>query len=329
MRRIVMALAVLVGVLGLTGPGQAEVPGAPYTDTGCDEYSDAVARLYVAAFGRTPEADGFNFWLLEYSTARWTLSRMADFFVASAEFEARYGAVDDEGFVTQLYENVLGRQPDANGLAFWVGKLADGMERGTLLLRFSESPENIERSGTSDPILGDFNAGTSMPFSCDGPDVIELCDAYLFYLGFSQTGDLAAALGDDAPVGLLAAIETLNDPDADIEDIFAAQASLSGYVTPVCRTRWDRGLDPAASNTAAVGTFFLALTTGDEAAAEPIAPDDVRAQFDLWVPIPDGELDTPSLSYGGGDSFNMLLAPTVTVFCQVSDGVVTSCAFGE
>jgi len=37
---------------------------------------------------------------------------------------------------------VLGRDPDAGGLAHYQGLLASGKDRGSLLLDFSESPEN-------------------------------------------------------------------------------------------------------------------------------------------------------------------------------------------
>ncbi|HYD60233.1 MAG TPA: DUF4214 domain-containing protein, partial [Noviherbaspirillum sp.] len=53
-----------------------------------------------------------------------------------------YGSLDDRAFVTQLYANVLHRQPDSGGLAFHVNNLAGGMSRAQTLVGFSESPEN-------------------------------------------------------------------------------------------------------------------------------------------------------------------------------------------
>jgi hypothetical protein len=70
-----------------------------------------------------------------------TLVQVADFFTASPEFQATYGALDNTAFVTLLYGNVLGRAPDAGGLAGWVGALDGGMTRGQVLVGFSESPE--------------------------------------------------------------------------------------------------------------------------------------------------------------------------------------------
>ena len=42
-------------------------------------------------------------------------------------FKDIYGEeVDDEVFLTQVYKNVLGREPDADGLAYWSKELDDG-----------------------------------------------------------------------------------------------------------------------------------------------------------------------------------------------------------
>ena len=331
MRRIAITLVLVLGAIGFSPASEAAVPGASYTETGCEGHSDAVARLYVAAFGRTPEINGFNFWVDAYSTAAWTLPSMAAFFVESTEFNDRFGAIDDSGFVTQLYNNVLDRGPDDEGLNFWIGQLDGDLTRGQLLLRFSESPENITNSGTAQPILGPFNEGITTPFDCDNPDVIELCNAYLAYLGSTEFDALTAALGTDAPAGVLAALETLQDEDADIDDVFDAVDSLSGYVVPICRARWDRELVASSDEGSIPSTFFDAVVAGDEAAVMAIAPDDVRALFEPWDAIvPDAD-NPPLLSFAddGTNSFSMTLGPALNVFCAVADGTITSCSFGE
>jgi len=61
--------------------------------------------------------------------------------VNSAEFQLKYGALDNEGFVSLLYQNVLGRAPDAAGLNNWVTQLENGTSRAQVLLGFSESAE--------------------------------------------------------------------------------------------------------------------------------------------------------------------------------------------
>ncbi|MEM8823822.1 MAG: DUF4214 domain-containing protein, partial [Pseudomonadota bacterium] len=53
------------------------------------------------------------------------------------------GGLDDNAFVNLLYNNVLGRDADAGGLARWTGDLASGVSREAVVLGFSQSPEFI------------------------------------------------------------------------------------------------------------------------------------------------------------------------------------------
>lgn len=72
---------------------------------------------------------------------------MAAAFVASPEFQANHGALDDAGFVATLYQTTLGRAPDAVGLQAWVDALQGGrLSRAEVLVGFSESAECMERS---------------------------------------------------------------------------------------------------------------------------------------------------------------------------------------
>lgn len=63
-------------------------------------------------------------------------------FVTSREFQNLYGATDDAAFVTLLYNNVLGRAPDASGFATWLAALSSGGQtRDAVVAGFSESRE--------------------------------------------------------------------------------------------------------------------------------------------------------------------------------------------
>jgi Ca2+-binding RTX toxin-like protein len=101
-----------------------------------------VYRLYQAAFGRTPDAGGFGYWL-HAQDAGASLREIAGGFVNSAEFKTLYSGASEEAFVTQLYQNVLHRAPDAAGLTYWADHLKTDATRLDVLLGFSESAENI------------------------------------------------------------------------------------------------------------------------------------------------------------------------------------------
>lgn len=124
---------------------------------GCPEITDAIDRLYSAYFERTPDSPGFEYWANRWSRAGTDLPAMSEYFAASPEFDARYGSLSDPEFIELVYQNVLGRAPDADGFAYWANRLDRGLDRGLFMLLFSESPEYTALSGTTPSIAGFFN----------------------------------------------------------------------------------------------------------------------------------------------------------------------------
>jgi Ca2+-binding RTX toxin-like protein len=99
-------------------------------------------RLYQAAFDRAPDVAGLGYQMNQLDQG-FTLSQVASAFIASPEFQAKYGSnIDDTTFITLLYQNVLNRAPDADGLQFHLNEIASGQSRADVLTHFSESPEN-------------------------------------------------------------------------------------------------------------------------------------------------------------------------------------------
>jgi hypothetical protein len=105
-----------------------------------DGMRQQVRRLYLATFLREPDEGGLWYW----TVARWyqvPLATIAQHFVASPEFQARYGQATPEVLVDLVYRNILRRAPDPTGAAYWIGRLQAGMRAGELLVGFSESAE--------------------------------------------------------------------------------------------------------------------------------------------------------------------------------------------
>ena len=106
-----------------------------------------VYRLYQAAFARTPDNGGFRYWAAFADQSQASAMTLADQFLAAPEFTQKYGSPDNTGFVTAMYTNVLGRSPDAAGLAYWVDQVNHGMPRDQLLVAFAISAENVQLTG--------------------------------------------------------------------------------------------------------------------------------------------------------------------------------------
>lgn len=103
------------------------------------EKRGAIGRLYLAYFDRFGDDGGLTHWL--HTPA--PISDIADAFASSAEFQLRYGPLDDRAFIRLAYRNVLKREPDEAGMAHWLHHLSTGSGRGIIMLELSRSPEFV------------------------------------------------------------------------------------------------------------------------------------------------------------------------------------------
>lgn len=83
--------------------------------------AEYIAQLYRNVLGREPDASGVTFW--QGQIARIGRGGMLAQFAESAEFVSLMSA---NVFVFSAYAAMLKREPDAQGLAFWVGEVASG-----------------------------------------------------------------------------------------------------------------------------------------------------------------------------------------------------------
>jgi hypothetical protein len=93
-----------------------------------------VNSFYKAAFGRLAEPDGLATRIQQIQSGV-PAEVLAEEFVSSAEFVARHGTGQtvDLSYITALYRDVLGREPDAEGLAGWLAAGAKGATRANIL----------------------------------------------------------------------------------------------------------------------------------------------------------------------------------------------------
>ena len=123
--------------------------GSPHTVnlTGIGEKS-LVTHFYRSILRRAPDSGGKAFWVSEAvrmqglaANVNETWYAMATFFYFSSEY-ASFNR-DDTGFVTDLYYTFFNRPPDAAGLSYWTGQIAQGMPREVVLVSFMFSPEFV------------------------------------------------------------------------------------------------------------------------------------------------------------------------------------------
>ena len=85
---------------------------------------NTIAQDYISILGRNPDAAGFGYWTTALANAgAGTAANTAivNGFSIAPEFVAMYGGQTTAGAVNLMYNNILGRNADANGSIYWQG----------------------------------------------------------------------------------------------------------------------------------------------------------------------------------------------------------------
>lgn len=98
-----------------------------------------VDRTYARVLGRAPDAPSRSYWIDRLRTGE-RPTTVASFLYGSAELFQRYGGTA-EAYVTFLYRDVLGREPDPAGAAYWAGRIEAGDNRTGLARHWLLSAE--------------------------------------------------------------------------------------------------------------------------------------------------------------------------------------------
>ena len=80
-----------------------------------------IQEIYLAYFGRPADPAGIAYWQSQND-----LTRAANAFAESAEYQSLYAANDYTQLVTNIYQNLFKRPADNAGLNYWVRQLSDG-----------------------------------------------------------------------------------------------------------------------------------------------------------------------------------------------------------
>ncbi|RLA42654.1 MAG: hypothetical protein DRR06_13965, partial [Gammaproteobacteria bacterium] len=95
----------------------------------------AVAQLYIATYDRAPDATGLAYWVDKIDNQGWTIEDVAESFFDQDETAAMYPvSLSNEDFITQIYLNVLDREPDEAGGTYWLAELEAGFPRNDMII---------------------------------------------------------------------------------------------------------------------------------------------------------------------------------------------------
>ena len=133
------------GLLVSGGWKRAEVAAEFLRSVEHGRHGDFLVRAYLGSLDRAPS---YAEWLDD-----WTGMKLGDSqldvvtaLTGDADFVTRYGSLDNTSFVTLLYSDALGRQPDPIALEYWTGQLdSGGLSRAGVVLGLINTREYIER----------------------------------------------------------------------------------------------------------------------------------------------------------------------------------------
>ena len=133
-----------------------------------------VIRCYSVILGRDVDAEGLAGWSTALTEGSAAASQIIDGIVSSQEYANKH--LSNEDSVKVLYQAMLGREPDADGLAAWTAVLDQGYPFGSVINGFCASNE--------------FTA---------------LCDSYGIQPGSVNVGPVTPTPDDDSPRGKIEA----------------------------------------------------------------------------------------------------------------------------
>ncbi len=97
--------------------------------------------FYYAFLNRGPDREGLDYWL-DQAVSGTPTRTIAHAFFDSAEYgRSTAAAFSDAAFASDLYQRILGRAPDAEGLAYWTQQQASGAPRPDVAMGFALSAE--------------------------------------------------------------------------------------------------------------------------------------------------------------------------------------------
>ncbi|WP_312721939.1 DUF4214 domain-containing protein [Stutzerimonas kunmingensis] len=200
-----------------------------------------VQELYIAYLGRPADKAGLDYWMAELNAepAVLTLEDLrANFVNEQPEYANTYGGLSTAQIVAKIYENLFGREGEADGLAYWTGEVQSGnVPVDMLLVAFLNGASEADRAvvdqkvedamaelptDPTDPVEPG-NPGETFAFT-DGRDTLtgtSADDTFVGFVGQNQDGSIANAFatGDyvDGGAGRDKIVVTLQE-DQKVDD---------------------------------------------------------------------------------------------------------------
>ncbi|WP_395593137.1 hypothetical protein AB4P93_00625 (plasmid) [Pseudomonas sp. B26140] len=144
-----------------------------------------IQQLYVAYLGRAADKAGLDYWSQQLNAAKpvLTLENLrANFVNEQPEYAAIYGGLNRQDTVVKIYNNLFGRAPDAEGLAYWTTGGGATVNADLLLTAF------VNGAGTKDSSVLANKVLVSEVYTSTAGDKFLAADAKSVIAGVDDTG---------------------------------------------------------------------------------------------------------------------------------------------
>lgn len=136
--------------------------------------------LYVAYYGRPADPAGLEFWAAQIAEVG--VAGIAADFGASAEFEAEFGNLGSVALINNLYQQLFGRDAEAEGLQYWLDVLAEGTPLASIAFEIAGGAQGGDATGLQNKVTlaNQFTAAVAAgDVAYDGADAAAYGRAFL------------------------------------------------------------------------------------------------------------------------------------------------------
>jgi len=204
-------------------------PGAPGVSARPEfGLREQVLALYIAYYDRAPDAAGLQYWL-DQASAGLSLNQISAGFAQHPRFAQEYGGLDNAQIAAKLYQNVLHRDGDTAGIAYWTDEL-QSKPLPDVVASFTSSALSVDLQAmlaNGSLSVADYTTAYQRQKVLD--NLLQASEQFLNLFGDATTPKAAPSQLDQDPA-YQAAISVLGHIDADLNAVYDQSAQLATLV---------------------------------------------------------------------------------------------------
>ena len=210
---------------------------------------DNIASLYISYFKRAPDYSGLTFWqtrgdnyIAQGSGMLPALQELSAGFATHPTFVSMYGSMGNEDFVKAIYKNALGRDGDADGIAWWTSLLDNGKSRSDMVAEFMNASLTGDITSANYPTLSQEELDAALERQTLIVNKVKVAEAFVDTLT-SKTNVLNSQNPENDPA-YIASIKVLENVGLDEDSVDSAIGKIyalrnDSYAISTIENSWD------------------------------------------------------------------------------------------